>query len=419
MPISYGKWVKQGIAVFFEYDTPKIVHIKSKKIGVLSRFVQLAIIAYIIGYVLYYNKAYQEFDEVVSAVSSKVKGVVFTDFPDEDLTNVPEAWKYLYRRIWDVTDFVVPPTQNNAFFVTTNMIITPNQTKGTCSEMPDEEGEGSCEADKDCDEGESTTLGHGVNTGRCKPWQWSNDPNIPYNWNFTCEIKGWCPVEIGPPMLHKKAVLEESKKFTVLIKNQIEFPKFGKKRTNLLETQNQTYLKRCTYDEDTDPFCPVFRLESIIDLAGQNYSAIALTGGVISIGINWDCDLDHDFLTHCRPVYKFRRLDNPMAKIAPGYNFRHANYYNDNKRTLYKAYGINFVVNVWGRAGKFSIIPTLMNLGAGLALLSITTVICDIIVLYVMKNGGFYKEKKYLDVNGEDAYKPFENINYEEGSHAE
>ena len=108
-----------------------------------------------------------------------------------------------------------------------------------------------------------------------------------------------------------------------------------------------------------------------------------------------------------------------MAKIAPGYNFRHAHYYSDNKRTLYKAYGINFVVNVWGRAGKFSIIPTLTNLGAGLALLSITTVICDIIVLYVMKNGGFYKEKKYLDVNGEDAYKPFENINYEDGSHAE
>jgi len=282
-----------------------------------------------------------------------------------------------------------------------------------------DEGEGSCEGDKDCDEGASTTLGHGVNTGRCIPWQWSNS-SIPSKWNFTCEIKGWCPVEIGPPMLHKKAVLEESKKFTVLIKNQIEFPKFGKKRTNLLETQNQTYLKRCTYHEETDPFCPVFRLDSIVKLAGENYSEISLTGGVISIGINWDCDLDHDFLTHCRPVYKFRRLDNSMAKIAPGYNFRHAHYYNDNKRTLYKAYGINFVVNVWGRAGKFSIIPTLTNLGAGLALLSITTVICDIIVLYVMKNGGFYKEKKYLDVNGEDAYKPFENINYEDGGgHAE
>ena len=44
---------------------------------------------------------------------------------------------------------------------------------------------------------------------------------------------------------------------------------------------------------------------------------------------------------------------------------RHADYFNENSRTLYKAYGINFVVNVWGRAGRFNLIPTLLNLGAG------------------------------------------------------
>lgn len=36
-----------GTAVF-EYDTPKIVHIKNKKVGFLNRFVQLAIVLYII-----------------------------------------------------------------------------------------------------------------------------------------------------------------------------------------------------------------------------------------------------------------------------------------------------------------------------------------------------------------------------------
>ena len=33
----------------FEYDTPKYVHIKNKKIGVIYRLVQLAILAYVIG----------------------------------------------------------------------------------------------------------------------------------------------------------------------------------------------------------------------------------------------------------------------------------------------------------------------------------------------------------------------------------
>lgn len=39
------------VGILFEYDTPKFVHIKSKKVGVLNRLVQLGIVGYIIGYV--------------------------------------------------------------------------------------------------------------------------------------------------------------------------------------------------------------------------------------------------------------------------------------------------------------------------------------------------------------------------------
>ena len=39
----------KAISAFFEYDTPKIVHIKSKKVGIINRFLQLVILAYIIG----------------------------------------------------------------------------------------------------------------------------------------------------------------------------------------------------------------------------------------------------------------------------------------------------------------------------------------------------------------------------------
>ncbi len=37
MSDSFSTWVRKGVAVFFEYDTPRIVHIKSKKVGVISR----------------------------------------------------------------------------------------------------------------------------------------------------------------------------------------------------------------------------------------------------------------------------------------------------------------------------------------------------------------------------------------------
>ncbi len=37
------------LATAVEYDTPKIVHIKNKKVGILNRLVQLGILGYVIG----------------------------------------------------------------------------------------------------------------------------------------------------------------------------------------------------------------------------------------------------------------------------------------------------------------------------------------------------------------------------------
>ena len=36
----------------------------------------------------------------------------------------------MYNRVWDEADYVVPPAENGAFFVATNVVITPNQTRG-------------------------------------------------------------------------------------------------------------------------------------------------------------------------------------------------------------------------------------------------------------------------------------------------
>ena len=41
-----------------------------------------------------------------------------------------EFFSDLYTRVWDEADYVVPPAENGAFFVATNVIITPNQTRG-------------------------------------------------------------------------------------------------------------------------------------------------------------------------------------------------------------------------------------------------------------------------------------------------
>ena len=71
---------------------------------------------------------------------------------------------------------------------------------------------------------------------------------------------------------------------------------------------------------------------------------------------------------------------------------------------MYKSYGILFLLDVQGRGGKFSFIPFAINLGAGLALLGVATIICDVIVLYLLRDRKVYRQKKYLLVRGSDAY---------------
>jgi len=38
----------KAFAAFIEYDTPKIVHIQSKKVGIINRLLQAVIITYIV-----------------------------------------------------------------------------------------------------------------------------------------------------------------------------------------------------------------------------------------------------------------------------------------------------------------------------------------------------------------------------------
>ncbi len=42
---------------------------------------------------------------------------------------IPSEWHYMYERVWDEADYVVPPAENGAFFVMTNVVLTPNQTR--------------------------------------------------------------------------------------------------------------------------------------------------------------------------------------------------------------------------------------------------------------------------------------------------
>ena len=50
-----------------------------------------------------------------------------------------------------------------------------------------------------------------------------------------------------------------------------------------------------------------------------------------------------------------------------------------------QAYGLKFIINVEGLAWKFSLKNTVLNVGNGLALLGITTLICEFVLTYFIK----------------------------------
>ncbi|MGH0161477.1 UNVERIFIED_CONTAM: hypothetical protein FKN15_041336 [Acipenser sinensis] len=288
--MAEGTWKSLCLSVF-DYKTEKYVIAQNKKVGVLFRCIQLAVLGYIIGWVFIIKKGYQDTeDSIQSSVMTKLKGVTLTNTS----ANGP--------RLWDAVDYVFPPQGGSVFFVITNLIQTPDQKLGHCPEslkVPDAR----CRTDDDCNPQEAVVAGNG----------------------------------------------------------------------------------------------------DIVSRAGHDFQEMAIKGGVIGILIEWNCDLDKSY-SKCIPKYSFTRLDD-NSNSTSGYNFRFAKYYKnisgEEYRTLTKVFGIRFDVMVNGKAGKFNIIPTVINIGSGLALLGAGVFFCDLVLLYMMKKSTVYRARKFESVKQE------------------
>ncbi|XP_059910738.1 P2X purinoceptor 4b isoform X2 [Gadus macrocephalus] len=376
----------------FDYETPKTLVVPSIAAGVVFRFTQLLILLYLVGYVCIVQKAYQDTDSVVSTVTTKVKG--YAVIKGSANTSSPQ-----FR---DVADYVIPPQGDKSFFVVTNMIVTTNQKVSHCPEIP--KPSTLCNQDSQCTTGLEDLRGNGVRTGRCVNYSDTVQ---------TCQVLSWCPLEedTGP---NKEALIDAAENFTLLIKNSVTYPKFNFHRRNIMPHINSSYLKTCVFNSSTDPHCPIFRLKQIVSDAGEEFQVMAVEGGVLGILIDWTCDLDL-WASQCLPKYSFRRLDdnNKSRVLAPGYNFRFAKYYKSpegtESRTLIKAYGIRFEVIVFGTAGKFSMLPTLVNLGSTLTFLSLVPTVSDWFLLTFTKKRDFYSKHKTTHLRDEDEEDEDEN----------
>ncbi|XP_070839997.1 P2X purinoceptor 1 isoform X3 [Chaetodon trifascialis] len=354
---------------FFEYETPRQVLVRNRRVGVVCRLIQLGVLAYIIGWVFIYEKGYQSTDTAVSSVFSKMKGVGYTNVNGTE-------------RVWDVADYVFPSQGDSSFVVMTNYIITEGQKMGKCPEL---RGKQNCSSDADCEGGSIKRQMTGVCVNSTK----------------TCEVLAWCPVE-DDHNIPDPPLLMSAENYTLFIKNSVTFPLFGVTRSNLVEGIDAAYIKKCLHNPEDAPLCPIFRLGDIVKLSGFNFETIARVGGAIGIVVEWTCNFDVD-VTHCKPKYHFHGLyGNPAetdkARASVGYNFRYAKHYLEDKvqkRTLLKVFGIRIDIIVQSLARKFDIIPTLTAIGSGVGIFGVATVVCDLVLLYLLPKREFYKNMKF------------------------
>ncbi|XP_042138287.1 P2X purinoceptor 1 isoform X3 [Peromyscus maniculatus bairdii] len=322
-------------------------------------------------WVFVYEKGYQTSSGLISSVSVKLKGLAVTQLQG------------LGPQVWDVADYVFPAQGDSSFVVMTNFIVTPQQAQGYCAENP--EG-GICQDDNGCTPGKAERKAQGIRSGKC----------VPFNSTVkTCEIFGWCPVEVDDK-IPSPALLHEAENFTLFIKNSISFPRFKVNRRNLVEEVNGTYLKRCLFHKTLHPLCPVFSLGYVVRESGQDFRSLAEKGGVVGITIDWECDLDWH-VRHCKPIYQFHGLYGEK-NLSPGFNFRFARHFvqnGTNRRHLFKVFGIRFDILVDGKAGKFDIIPTMTTIGSGIGIFGVATVLCDLLLLHILPKRHYYKQKKF------------------------
>ncbi|VEL24361.1 unnamed protein product, partial [Protopolystoma xenopodis] len=347
----------------FIYETPKVVLIKNKKIGMVFRAVQTFILAYFVVWVMWWEKGYQFVDEPpISGVTTRVNGLAWSEIRDG------RAGFAAGPKVWDDGDYSIPPQQNSGFFVVTRVVHLTEQSVGVCAESA-RLFDAHCLEDSHCPRGgqagsrldsvfgrrpadadvDVDASGHGVFTGRCLTNRLpastpDSSPALP----GTCEVLAWCPVvetsslssragqapaDSNPrpvpddtasrrPANHNRrqrrlVPLDESVEplydalnYTVFIKHAIEFTAYRVNRPNVLKWMTNQYLADCRNNKDDprDKYCPIFRLGDIIRWSGANTYRMLRHGGVIAVTIDWQCDLDFS-VDWCLPTYGFRQMD--------------------------------------------------------------------------------------------------------------
>jgi len=353
-----------------QYKSIRFIQVKNKKLAFIYYSLLLLVLAYVVGYTVIAQKGYQIADEVAGTTGVKIKGSASIG-NDTDFTDITTLIPL------DAMDLVRPPMEENAFFLTTAMTVTPNQTRGICDGNINEAPECTPQDTSACTEELYSWDSQGLYTGECGS-------------NNRCQVYTWCPPEDDTQF----DLINNVGEFTVFVKIDVAFDRW-----------NITLSNTNDINGDGHPVFGynMFKINDLLSAATEglvtDINSIAEEGAIIMVSSLWYCDLDYSE-EFCEPRYEFNRIDGVPNTITTGFNYRTVSYdMTKQHRLLEKLHGLRVVFIVEGQGKKFNLVALSTTFGAGLAYLGIATLITDVILERFLKRSDQYVKVKHREVD--------------------
>lgn len=121
----------------------------------------------------------------------------------------------------DAIDIIHPAKEENALFITTNILMTDMQIRGTCISNS---GKDRCKDNTSCPLGRVAASETGFNTGNCL------DADSAAATSGYCEVDAWCPTEMDTD---PQNILQEVINFTLFARVTAKFPSLDLTTTNM------------------------------------------------------------------------------------------------------------------------------------------------------------------------------------------
>jgi len=315
----------------------------------------LIILLYIGLYVFWWDGGYFESQVQDGAVALKIKGQTYSINPD----GTP--------MVWSAEDLIWPAIEPGAAFISTSIIQTNNQSRGTCGNPLR-----NCTKNSDCPK---DVLQTGVcSDGFCQAIQWCPAENITVDDKAQGHSVGY--------------EMEDAGSLTIWMKATMSFPALSR-------TVNYSTVEQAD-PVTSGPDKNLYSLNDLLNMTGTAQSNIRERGAILLVILRWKCFISSTF---CFPKVEAHRLDLPEGA---GFNMRTVSYSRDIvtgtlTRDLYKYMGVRIFFVSRGIGYAVSVSAIVLQLSSALALTAIATAVTDFALQYIMPERKRYKEYKILE----------------------